>query len=136
MVVPVARDDAGAEGGDLRLEALEREDLLGRLVRLELVPVDDDEQPPDALVRGRLQRLPVLTLLQLAVAGHHDDAAAAPEVALAQAIPRAFEIPIPSEPEFASIPGTPTSGCPSRPPSLRSRSSRSVGTTPSALSAA
>ena len=29
---------------------------------------------------------------------------------------------MPSEPEFASIPGTPTSGCPSRPPSRRSRS--------------
>ena len=30
-------------------------------------------------MRGRLQRLPVLALLQLAVAGHHDDAAAAAE---------------------------------------------------------
>jgi hypothetical protein len=26
---------------------------------------------------------------------------------------------MPSEPEFASIPGTPTSGCPSRPPSAQ-----------------
>ena len=82
MVVPVARDDAGAERSELRLEALEGEDLLRRLVRLKLVPVDDDEQPSDALVRGRLQRLPVLSLLELAVAGHHDDAAAAAEVAL------------------------------------------------------
>ena len=36
-------------------------------------------------------------------------------------------MPIPSEPELASIPGTPTSGCPSRPPSRRSRSRRSRG---------
>ena len=49
---------------------------------------------------------------------------------------RAFETPIPSEPELASIPGTPTSGCPSSPPSRRRRASRSCGTTPSAYSAA
>jgi hypothetical protein len=54
VVVPVAGDDAAAERDELRLQALEREDLLGRLVRLELVPVDEDEQPPDALVRRRL----------------------------------------------------------------------------------
>ncbi len=30
-------------------------------------------------------------------------------------MPRAFEIPIPSDPEFASIPGMPTSGWPSSP---------------------
>ena len=59
-----------------------------------------------------------------------------PRCRFAQAIPRAFEIPIPSEPEFASIPGTPTSGWPSRPPSRRSRRRRSAGITPSALSAA
>ena len=59
-----------------------------------------------------------------------------PRWRLAQAIPRAFEMPMPSEPEFASIPGTPTSGCPSSPPSRRRRSSRSVGITPSAFSAA
>ncbi len=54
----------------------------------------------------------------------------------ARAIPRPFEIPMPSDPEFASIPGTPTSGWPSSPPSRRSRSSRSRGTTPRAKSAA
>ena len=55
-----------------------------------------------------------------------------PRCRFAQAIPRPFEMPIPSEPELASIPGTPTSGCPSRPPSRRSRSSCSVEMTPSA----
>ena len=45
-----------------------------------------------------------------------------PSCRFAQAIPRPFEMPMPSEPEFASIPGTPTSGCPSSPPSRRSRS--------------
>ena len=49
----------------------------------------------------------------------------------AHAMPRPLEMPMPSEPEFASIPGTPTSGCPSRPPSRRSRASRSAGSTPS-----
>ena len=39
-------------------------------------------------------------------------------------------MPIPSEPELASIPGTPTSGCPSSPPRRRRRSSRSRDTTP------
>ena len=77
VVVPVAGHDAAAERAQLRLEALEREDLLGRPVGLELVAVDDHEQAADALVRRRLERLPVLALLQLAVAGHHDDAPAA-----------------------------------------------------------
>ena len=52
------------------------------LVGLELVPVDDDPEPAEPLVRGALQRLPVLPFLQLAVAGHHDHAAAAAEVPL------------------------------------------------------
>ena len=82
VVVPVAGDDAAAERDELRLQALEREDLLGRLVRLELVPVDEDEQPPDPLVRRRLQRLPVLPLLELAVARHHDDTTSAAEMPL------------------------------------------------------
>ena len=44
VVVPVARHDAAAERAQLRLEALEGEDLFGRPVRLELVAVDDHEQ--------------------------------------------------------------------------------------------
>src|SRR5919204_630653 len=59
-----------------------------------------------------------------------------PRKRFAQAIPRPFDSPIPSEPEFASIPGTRTSGWPSSPPSRRSRSNRSAGITPSACSAA
>ena len=50
-----------------------------RLVRLELVAVDDDDQVPDRLVCAGLERLPVLALLELAVAGHHDHAPAAAE---------------------------------------------------------
>ena len=50
-----------------------------------------------------------------------------PRRRFASAIPRPFEMPIPSEPEFASIPGTPTSGCPSSPPRRRRRSRRSCG---------
>ncbi len=56
-----------------RLEIAESEDLVRRLVRLQLVAVDDDPEPAETLVRGGLERLPVLALLQLAVAGHHDD---------------------------------------------------------------
>ena len=55
---------------------------------------------------------------------------------LPSAIPRPFEMPIPSEPEFASMPGTPTSGWPSSPPSRRRRARRSAGMTPSPYSAA
>ncbi len=43
---------------------------------------------------------------------------------------------MPSEPEFASIPGTPMSGCPSSPPRRRKRKNRSSGITPNAKSAA
>ena len=53
-----------------------------RGVRLELVVIDDHRDVGEALVRHRLQRLPDLAFLQLAVAGHHDDAAAAPGVAI------------------------------------------------------
>ena len=77
MVVAVARLDLPAERAQLRLEVAEREDLLGRLVGLELVAVDDDPEPAEAVVRRGLERLPVLALLQLAVAGHHDDDAPA-----------------------------------------------------------
>ena len=82
VVVPVAGRDLPAERAQLRLEVAEREDLLGRLVGLQLVAVDDDPEPAEPLVRGRLERLPVLPLLQLAVAGHHDDEPVAPELPL------------------------------------------------------
>ena len=81
------------------------------LVRLHLVAIDDDRELVHLLLGGRLEPLVVLPLLELAVTGHHEDPAAAARARrFAQAIPRPFEIPIPSEPEFASIPGTPTSG--------------------------
>ena len=82
MIVPVARLDVPAERPQLRFELAECEDLLGRLVGLQLVPIDDRPQIPDALMRCRRERLPVLPFLKLAVAGHHDDAPAAAEEAL------------------------------------------------------
>ena len=78
VVVAVARLDLPAERAQLRLQVAEREDLLGRLVGLQLVAVDDDPEPAEPIVCRGLQRLPVLALLQLAVAGHHDREAAAP----------------------------------------------------------
>ena len=82
MVVAVARSDVPAEGPQLRLEIAQGDDLLGRLVRLELVAIDDDPERPEPLVRRGLQRLPVLSLLELAVSGHHHDAAAEAEAPL------------------------------------------------------
>ena len=132
----VADFDVTAERAELRLEIPEREDLLGRPVRLQLVAVDDRPEIPGTLVAADANASqfwpswsspsPVITTTT----------PPRPRCRLAQAIPRPFEMPMPSEPEFASMPGTPTSGCPSRPPSRRSRSSRSAGITPSAFSAA
>ena len=82
VVVAVARADVPAEGPELRLEVAEREDLLRRLVRLQRVAIDDHPERPEPLLRGGLERLPVLALLELAVARHHDDEAAAIEVPL------------------------------------------------------
>ena len=82
VVVAVARLDLPAERAELRLEVAEREDLLGRLVRLELVAIHDDPEPAESVVRCGLQGLPVLALLELAVAGHHDDDASPPRPAL------------------------------------------------------
>ena len=62
---------------------------------------------------------PVLPLLQLAVARHDDDAAPRPRIASPRPSPCPSRGPCPSEPEFASMPGMPRSGCPSSPPSLR-----------------
>ncbi len=77
MVVAVAGLDLPPERPQLRLEVSEPEDFLCRLVGLQLVAVDDDPEPAEAVMRRRLERLPVLALLQLAVAGHHDCEAAA-----------------------------------------------------------
>ena len=87
MVVPVNRLDVPAERPQLRLEVAERDDLLRRLVGLHLVAVDDDPEPPETLVRGCLERFPVLALLELPVPGHHDDTSAATERALRERDP-------------------------------------------------
>ena len=81
-VVPVAGRHVPAERAEPLLELAERHDLVGRLVRLQLVAIDDDGEARQALVRGRLEPLVVLALLQLAVADHDDDAPASPEMAL------------------------------------------------------
>ena len=81
-VVAVARSHVPAERRELLLQVAEREDLLRRLVGLELVAVDDDRESRLPVVRCALQRLEVLALLQLAVADHHHDAAAPPQLPL------------------------------------------------------
>ena len=137
VVVPVAGGDVPAERAQLRLEVAEREDLLGRSCR---TGARSGRRSPTAGRAAGAPRdcsasqfwpscsspSPVITTTR----------PPRPRWRFAHAMPRPFEIPIPSEPEFASIPGTPTSGWPSRPPSRRSRSSRSAGSTPSAWSAA
>ena len=105
VVVPVAGGDVPAERAQLRLEVAEGEDLLRGLVRLELVPVDDHPEPAEPPVRRGLQRLPVLALLQLAVAGHHDDAAAAAEQALRPRDPAALRDPHPERAGVRLDPG-------------------------------
>ena len=87
VVVPVGRLDVPAERAQLRLEVAERDDLLRPLVGLHLVAVDDDPEAPEPLVGGGLERLPVLALLELPVARHHDDPPLAPERALRQRDP-------------------------------------------------
>ena len=82
VVVAVRRLDLPAERAELRLEVAERDDLLGRLVGLDIVAVDNDPEPAEPLVCGRLQRLPVLPLLELPVPRHHDDEPLAAEAAL------------------------------------------------------
>ena len=84
VVVPVDRLDVPPERPELRLEVAQRDDLLRPPVRLHLVAIDDDPEPAQALVRGRLQRLPVLAFLQLPVAGHDDDPTVAAELALGE----------------------------------------------------
>ena len=93
VVVPVDRVHVPAESTQLALEVAQRDDLLGAPVRLHLVAVDDDPQPAEALVRGRLERFPVLALLELAVAGHHDDTASPAQAPLRERDPAALRDP-------------------------------------------
>ena len=76
---PSQRRTCQPKARNLRLEVAEVADLRRPVVGLDLVVVDDDDQSR----RGRWlaadeQRLPDLALLQLAVAGQDEDAAAAP----------------------------------------------------------
>ena len=82
VIVPVARRDVPAERAQLRLEVAEREDLLGRLIRLQLVAVDEHPEIAGGVTRRGLQAFEVLALLELAVARDHDDASAAAEEGL------------------------------------------------------
>ena len=61
----------------------------------ELVPVDDDPKPAEPLVCGRLQRLPVLPLLELPVPRHDDDTPSAAEPALRERDPAPLGDPHP-----------------------------------------
>jgi hypothetical protein len=54
VVVAVARRHVPPERAQLRLEIAEREDLVGRLVRLQLVAVDDDAEVVLRVRGGRL----------------------------------------------------------------------------------
>src|SRR4026209_1371133 len=65
-VVAITGHDVPAEGTEPALGRAEREDLVRRPVRLELVAIDDDRRARQALVRGGLEPFVVLTLLQLA----------------------------------------------------------------------
>src|SRR5439155_14311227 len=90
VVMAVGDFDVTAERAQLCLEVAEGEDLLGWAVRLQLVAVDDGPEIADALVRGRAECLPVLALLQLAVAGHDDHDAASPQMPLCPGDPAAL----------------------------------------------
>ena len=70
-----------------------------------LVVVDDDGDLVQAAVGGRLERLPELALLQLAVAGEDVDAPGRPARRSARTKPRALEMPMPSDPVFVTICG-------------------------------
>ena len=68
--------------------------------------VDDHGDLAEAAVRGRLERLPELALLELAVAGEHVDPTRAARAARsASTNPRAFEMPMPSEPVLVTTSG-------------------------------
>ena len=83
-VVSVALGDRPAEGRHLRAQISEIAHLLDPRVRLHLVAVDDHGDLVQPAVGGRLQRLPELPLLELAVAGEHVDAAGAAEHAIGE----------------------------------------------------
>ena len=68
----VAVDDLGlpAEGGELAVDRVHVQDLLGGAGLLEVVAVDDQREVVELILGGRGGGLPVLALVELAVAGH------------------------------------------------------------------
>src|SRR5207237_6002757 len=94
------RRDVPAEGAQLALEVAEPDDLLGRLVGLKLVAVDDHPEAAQRLLCCGLQRFEVLPLLKLAVASHDDDSSPSSEQALRPRHATAFRAP---HPERAAV---------------------------------
>ena len=82
LVVAVATAHLPAEDPEFVFERAEIADGGDGGVGLEIVVIDDHRDLGKALVGHRLERLPDLPFLQLTVAGHHEDAAAAAGVAI------------------------------------------------------
>ena len=98
-----------------------------------LVAVDDDHSGCEPFVGGRLQSLPVLAFLGLAVAGHHAlPRPSWPSRRFASAIPRPLAAAHPQRARARLDPGNADVRAPVQPAELRSLSSRSRGTTPRA----
>ncbi len=72
--MPVHAPHAAAERHELGGQRLQRDQVFGAHVGLELVAVDDEQQIVQLLGCGHLQRLPDCAFVQLAVAGDDDDA--------------------------------------------------------------
>jgi hypothetical protein len=87
QVVPVAVRDRPAERGELLLQVAEVADPVDPRVRLDEVAVDDRGDLVQPAIRRRLERLPELPLLELAVAGEDEDPAGAPERAVGEREP-------------------------------------------------
>ena len=77
QIVAVEPPDFPTEGAELVFDRSEIAHRGDRGVRLVSVVVDNDRDLAEPVVGDRLQRFPDLPFLQLAVAGHDDDAAAA-----------------------------------------------------------
>ncbi len=81
-VVPVAAPHFPPKRAELLFDRAEVADRRDGGIGLQLVVIDDHRDLGETLIGHRLQRFPDLAFLQLAVAGHHDDAAGAAGVAV------------------------------------------------------
>ena len=116
----VAVDDLGlpAEGRELAVDRVHVQDLLGGAGLLVVVAVDDQREVVELILGGRGGGLPVLALVELAVAGHDVGVIAFLSTRAASAWPMPIESPWPSEPVEASTPasrlmlGWPSTGLP------------------------